>query len=177
MCGAAAREKEHGVSEHDSAIALVNALEAWGATHVVWLPCTETQHLHQGLARSRLCSVPVCREGEAIPVAIGLYAGGKKPVVVIQNTGFFESGDSIRGLAIPMHMPLPLVIGYRGYRRDAPMTDTAAIYLEPILKTWGITYYLIDPPDEGRIQAALQESWDKSCPVAVLLPEAGAVSR
>jgi hypothetical protein len=99
-----------------------------------------------------LVGIPVCREGEAVPIAAGLYAGGKRPVVFIQSTGFFESGDSIRGLAIPLGIPLPMVIGYRGYRKESPMTDTAAIYIEPILKVWGIKYHLVDPLDEGRFR-------------------------
>jgi hypothetical protein len=57
------------------------------------------------------------------------------------------------------------------------MTDTAAIYIEPILKAWGIKYYVVDPLDEERIQAAFQEAWDTSRPVAVLLPQAEAEGR
>ncbi len=173
----AAGAERRGMERPDGATTLVKALESWGATHIVWLPCTETQHLSQALSRSSLVSVPVCREGETIPIAAGLYAGGKKPVVAIQNTGFFESGDSIRGLAIPFQVPIPMVIGYRGYKKDGPMSDTAAIYLEPILKTWGIKYHLVDPPDEAAIKEALQEAWDTSRLVAILLPEAEAVSR
>lgn len=165
------RGKASRASPSDTASILVRALEAWGATHVIWLPSTETQHLHQALDGSRLTTVPVCREGEAIPIAAGLYTAGKKPVVVIQNTGFFESGDSVRGLALLLGIPLPMVIAYRGYRRNAPMTDTAAIYIEPILRTWGIRYHLAAPAEEGLIRAALQEAWDISGPVAVLLPE------
>ena len=41
--------------------------------------------------------------------------GGKKPVVLIQNTGMMESGDSIRGLALDINLPLVMLIGYRGW--------------------------------------------------------------
>ena len=169
--------KDQAVDRPDGALALIRAIESWGATHVVWLPTTESPRMHQALSASRLVGIPVCREGEAIPIAAGLYAGGKKPVVAVQNTGFLESGDSVRGLAIPLGIPLPIVIGYRGYKKDGPMTDTAAIYIEPILKAWGIKYYVVDPLDERRMQTAFQEAWDTSSPVAVLLPEAGGKSR
>ena len=172
-----AETKDRMVERPDGALALIRAIENWGATHLVWLPTTESPRMHQVLSDSRLVGIPVCREGEAIPIAAGLYAGGKKPVVAIQNTGFLESGDSVRGLAIPLGIPLPIVIGYRGYKKDGPMTDTAAIYIEPILKAWGIKYYVVDPLDEGRMQAAFQEAWDTSGPVAVLLPAAGGRSR
>jgi len=169
--------KDRMVERPDGALALIRAIESWGATHVIWLPSTESPRMHQALRDSRLVGIPVCREGEAIPIAAGLYAGGKKPVVAIQNTGFLESGDSVRGLAIPLGIPLPIVIAYRGYKKDGPMTDTAAIYIEPILKAWGIKYYLVNPLDERRIQAVLQEAWDTSSPVVVLLPEAEGRSR
>ena len=50
--------------------------------------------------------IPVCIEGEAMAVATGLWVGGAKPVVLIQNTGLFESGDSIRGINIDMAIPI-----------------------------------------------------------------------
>ncbi|MBI2916975.1 MAG: hypothetical protein HYY01_03190 [Chloroflexi bacterium] len=151
--------------------ALVAALEDCGATHVVSLPSTETSGLYEVLAQSRLRLVPVCREGEAIGIAAGLYCGGQKPVVMVQNTGFMESGDSVRGLAIPLRIPMPLYIGYRGYKPGGqPMTDTAGIYLEPILKAWGIKYYLVGPDgDIGLVHTGFQEAWETNRPVAVLL--------
>ena len=45
-------------------------------------------------------------EGETFAIAQGLLMGGKKPVVCIQNTGFFESGDSIRGIWIDLKLPI-----------------------------------------------------------------------
>ena len=39
---------------------------------------------------------------------------------------------------------LVTLIGYRGWRRDKPLTDSAAIYLEPVLDAWGIRHYMIE---------------------------------
>lgn len=150
--------------------ALVQALEDSGATHVISLPFTETQDFHEALSLSCLRLVPVCREGEAIAVAAGLYCGGQKPAVMVQNTGFFESGDSIRGIAIPLGIPVPLYIGYRGYKKKAPMTDTAGIYLEPILRAWEIKYYLLEHGgDMEVVRKGFKEAWETSRPIAVLI--------
>ena len=149
---------------------LVKALEGCGATHFISLPSTETKDLYEALSISKLRLIPVCREGESFGIAAGLYCGGQKPVSMIQNTGFMESGDSIRGLAIPLRIPMPLFIGYRGYQENFPMTDTAAIYLEPILKTWGISYYLLKSDDDlGLVKKGYEEAWSTSQPVAVLI--------
>ena len=46
--------------------------------------------------RGRTRVVRVCREGEAWEVAAGLHLGGATPIVMIQCTGLFESGDALR---------------------------------------------------------------------------------
>ena len=113
---------------------------------------------------------PVCREGEAIAVAVGLMLGGKEPVVVHQNTGFFESGDSVRSLALDLHLPLLLLIGYRGWKHGAPMTDSAAIFTEPILDAWGIKYYLVETDEDvEKISLGYKEARETQKTVVILL--------
>ena len=140
-------------------------------THVVWLPDTETNFLYKKLvADPSLSLVPICREGESMPVAAGLWIGGKKPVVVIQNTGLFESGDSIRGLALDINLPLVMVIGYRGWTRHGLTSDSAGRFTEPILHAWGINYYLIESDeDTDRLSLAFEEAEREQKPVACLI--------
>ena len=146
-----------------------------GATHVVWLPDSEMGFMYEALtdaqAAGKLQLVPVCREGEAIPVAFGLLLGGKRPIVLIQNTGFFEAGDSLRGQAIEFHLPILLMLGYRGWHPDpAQMEDTAGIYLEPVLRAFGVPYYLLDQPSAlPCISRAMAEAQERRGPVAVLI--------
>src|SRR5262245_47218047 len=75
---------------------IATALEAAGFTHLVWIPDTHLGTWESALRTSRLAPIRVCREGEAIGVAIGLMLGGSKPLVAIQCTGFFEAGDAVR---------------------------------------------------------------------------------
>ena len=76
---------------------LIDEFTKNGVTHVVCLPDSETNWLYLKLEEEpSLDLVPVCREGETMPIAAGLSIGGKRPIVLIQNTGMFESGDSIR---------------------------------------------------------------------------------
>ena len=114
--------------------------------------------------------VPVCREGESMAIAAGVWVGGQKPVVLIQNTGMFEAGDSIRGLGIDLEFPLVMMIGYRGWTRHGITKDSAARFTEPILHAYGINYYLIESNDDvGRISDAFQEAERTRKPVACLL--------
>lgn len=154
-----------------SAERVVRALKELGFTHVVWLPDSEANFMYQSLAADPdLALVQVCREAETMPIAVGLMIGGKQPVCLIQNTGFMESGDSLRGAVLDLKLPLLIMLGYRGWRGGEQMTDSAGIYLEPILQAWGISYHLIESDDDiERIAEAWSEAQRTSRPVAVLI--------
>lgn len=140
-------------------------------THLVWLPDSESRLLYDAVISDPYFHlVPVCREGEIIPIATGLFLGGVKPICMMQSTGFFEAGDSIRGMALELGLPLLLMVGYRGWKRNATLTDSAAIYLEPVLKAWGIKYYLVERDDDvDKIFLAQQEAISNSKPLAILV--------
>jgi len=151
--------------------AIINELKKNDVTHVVWLPDSETNFMYELLTgEPTLDLVPVCREGETMAIAAGLWVGGKKPVVLIQNTGIFESGDSIRGLGLDVHQPLVMLIGYRGWSRHGLTNDSAAKFIEHILHAWGINYYRIETDEDAdRISLALAEADRNQRPVAVLV--------
>lgn len=144
-----------------------------GVTHVVWLPDSETNWLYLLMKQEpSLTLVGVNREGLAFPAASGLYAGGKKPLILIQNTGMMESGDSLRGWALGMSVPVVLMIGYRGWTRHGVNSDTAATYIERFLNAFNVQYYLVEgDADAGRISTAFEEAQKTKRPVAVLVAD------
>ena len=150
---------------------IVAELKKNNFTHVVWLPDSETNFMYQLLTNEpSLDLIPVCREGETMAIAAGLWVGGKKPLVLIQNTGIYESGDSIRGLGLDVNQPLLMLIGYRGWSRHGVTPDSAAQYIEHILHAWGIKYYLVETDEDAdRISIAAEEAERKQQPVAVLI--------
>jgi sulfopyruvate decarboxylase TPP-binding subunit len=151
---------------------MVETLKRCGVTHLVWLPDTESGFLYQTLNDDPdIELVPVTREGETFAIALGLIVGGKKPVVCIQNTGLFESGDSVRGLWLDMKLPLMALIGYRGYEGGGPSKDSAATFLEPILKAWGIPYQIVegDADVEKVVPQLYKQATEGSQPSAVLI--------
>ena len=122
------------------------ALADLGITHVVWLPDSALGPWEAALTNSSaLRLVRVAREGEAWALAGGLLLGGARPLVMIQNTGLFESGDALRNMLFDLRLPLYAMIGYRSYLvPDSP--DSAKRFTEPILKAWGVDYVLLDQP-------------------------------
>jgi len=100
---------------------ILDELKECGVTHIVWIPDSEATFMYDAIvSEPSFTLVPVCREGECAGVATGLLLGGKQPVILHQNTGFFEAGDSLRGLGIDLRLPLVMMIGYRGYETNRP---------------------------------------------------------
>jgi sulfopyruvate decarboxylase subunit alpha len=142
-----------------------------GVTHVVWLPDSETNWLYLLMrAEPSLRLVGVSREGHACSVAAGLAAAGAKPLILIQNTGMLESGDSLRGWLLGLNVPVVLMVGYRGWTRHGVNTDTAATYTERFLMAFGLNYYLVESDaDATRIETAFEEAAQTNQPVVVLV--------
>src|SRR5258706_12446104 len=88
---------------------------ALGITHVITVPDSTIGAWERGIEDARIRIVRVCREGEAWTVAGGLHMGGAKPLVMIQCTGLFESGDALRNMLHEWKLPLYAMIGYRSY--------------------------------------------------------------
>jgi sulfopyruvate decarboxylase subunit alpha len=123
-------------------------LDELGITHAVTVPDSTIGQWQGAIVehgRTRL--IRVCREGEAWQVAAGLYLGGAKPIVMIQCTGLFESGDALRNAVHDWKLPLFSIIGYRSYlNQDTLPGDTCLVFTEPTLDAWKIDYRLLTEP-------------------------------
>jgi len=112
----------------------------------------------------------VSREGMAFSLAAGLWVGGKTPMILIQNTGMMESGDSLRGWTMDLAIPVVMMVGYRGWTRHGVTRDSAAVFTERFLNAFGINYYLVETSsDAPRISTAFEEAARTHRPVAVLV--------
>lgn len=131
---------------------IVKTLEELGITHVVWVPDSAIGPWEAALESSqRLKLVRVCREGEAWPLAAGLHLGGQTPLVMLQTTGLFESGDALRNVLFDLKLPIFALIGLRnGLVPES--RDSAKVFAEPILKAWGIDcVWLMTPDDKPKL--------------------------
>ncbi|MDH5759751.1 MAG: thiamine pyrophosphate-binding protein [Gemmatimonadota bacterium] len=136
----------------------MRVLTGAGTSHVVGIPDNSSAGLFDALAgHSAIALVRVSREGEAMAVAAGLWLGGARPLVVIQNTGLLESGDALRGTLARMAAPVPILVTARGYGKMSaaglipaprpprdllvrPDVDSVALLTEPTLDAWGIPF-------------------------------------
>jgi len=97
-------------------------LKQQGFNFFTGVPCTILKDIINFLTRDNsIIYVPATREEEAIGIATGAYLGGKKPVVLMQNTGFSNSIGAITSLVLLYKIPMLFVISWRGYKgKDAP---------------------------------------------------------
>jgi len=149
-------------------------LAALGVTHVVTVPDSTIGQWQEAIARrGETQLVRVCREGEAWQCAAGLHLGGAKPVVMIQCTGLFESGDAIRNALHDWKLPLFSFIGYRSYlNQDTLPGDTCLVFTEPILDAWKIDYRLLTTREQiGEIAEHYHACAKAARPGAILLAE------
>jgi len=172
-----------------SPTATLRTLVATGITHVVGLPDSISGPLFDAVSKHpAMRLVTVTREGEAFAIACGLWIGGAHPLVVIQNTGFLESGDSLRGTAQRMAAPIPVLITGRGYGKMAAAgltpddektpelltradVDTTALFTEPTLAAWGIPFARCageDDPAEALLET-IEEAREQDRPVALVV--------
>ena len=124
--------------------------EQLGITHVVTVPDSTVGQWQEAIeSRGSTRVVRVCREGEAWQVAAGLTLGGARPVVLIQCTGLFESGDALRNALHDWKLPIFSVIGYRSYLNQTTLPgDTCLVFTEPVLDAWQIDYRLVTDPSQ-----------------------------
>jgi sulfopyruvate decarboxylase TPP-binding subunit len=129
---------------------IVDVLRQMETTHVVALPDSTLGLWEDDLVAAGTPKlIRVCREGEAWAIAAGLYLAGARPIVMIQCTGLFESGDSLRNAIHDYKLPLFALIGYRSYLSQTMLpNDSARTYTEPIVRAWNIDFQLIDVPEK-----------------------------
>ncbi|MFO0816711.1 MAG: hypothetical protein U1A77_02140 [Pirellulales bacterium] len=152
------------------------AMRRAGVTHVVGVPDSVTA----GLFALPIADehgprvVTVCREGEAFAIAAGLWASGARPLVWIQSTGLFESGDSLRSVSAELQVPLDVVIGWRGHsgKLNAGHADTARDWLEPTLFAWRVNYRVAASAEASELEEWLRQDTDRLLDLrALLIPQ------
>lgn len=162
---------------------LAGELADRGITPALGIPDNASAAFFRRLAE-RMPVLTVTREGEAFALAAGLWIGGRRPLVLIQNTGLLESGDSLRGTAMRMRVPLLVLVTWRGHAtlggRDArpdaevlsrPDVDSVAVLTEGTLRAWGVSYDVLrEDGDLGKVGEAMSRAERLAAPVALLIP-------
>jgi len=102
--------------------AFVAALDAQGLDFFAGVPCSLIEDAIATLeTHDRLPWIATPREDVAVGLAAGAWLGGRRPAVLMQNSGLGTSLNALASLSLMYGLPALLVVTWRGYQgKDAP---------------------------------------------------------
>jgi sulfopyruvate decarboxylase subunit alpha len=154
-------------------VAFADALHEAGVDLVASLPDSRIAPLITAIAAdARFVHVDLTREDEGVGVCAGAWLGGRRPCLLIQNSGLLESVNDLVTLAIFSQLPLLLVVAYRGTLGEPHWYHgPVGRVTEPVLRALAIPYVVVD--DRAEVGRALADGLllaeTSAHPVAVLL--------
>jgi len=151
---------------------LLDILKKWGFNFFVGVPCSYLKGIIKTLEQdSEVTYVPAVREDTAVGLAVGAYLGGKKPIVLMQNSGLGVSLNAITSLTILYEIPLLMLITWRGYHeKNAPEHLLMGRVMLNLLDMIGVPYFILKPESiEIDLTNALTILDKSYTPVALIL--------
>jgi sulfopyruvate decarboxylase subunit alpha len=153
---------------------IVDEILNLGVTHIIVVPDTFQRTLIAKLTeRDSPKLVRVCTEDEAMGVNAGLYMGGQRPMMLIQNNGIYASINTMKAIALDAKVPTFIMVGQ--FLRDVTkrVEDNrvrAVRLLEPTLDTWGVPHYRLEGPNDlGVFREAYDRAQSDLGPACVLV--------
>jgi sulfopyruvate decarboxylase subunit alpha len=93
---------------------IVNILLDENINFIFSVPCIMLAGILKKLENTPITHIPVTREEEGVGIAAGVSLGGKKPALIMQNSGLGNSINALLSLTKLYGLPLPLIISQRG---------------------------------------------------------------
>ena len=148
-------------------------LERHGFDFFTGVPCSLIEDLIAVLEQgSRAPYLAAVREDAAVGVAAGAWFGGRRPVVLMQNSGLGTSLNALASLSLMYGLPALLVVTWRGFGgRDAPEHILTGEISPKLLELLGVPFRVlaVDSLDVDLAWAAAEMDARRS-PVALLVP-------
>ena len=155
----------------DSTQACVEALTSQGFNFFTGVADSLVASLILALEREDPAYIPAVREDAAIGLASGAFLSGRRPVVLMQNSGLGYCLNALTSLNLIYKIPLLLIVGWRGYLgKDAPEHLVMGEQCENLLKTIGIPVLV---PSQEEVAGAITKAnilmEKERIPVAILI--------
>ena len=157
----------------DSSEAVFDGLKDAGIDLIVSVPCVNLSKILNMIDEDEdIIHIPVTREEEGIGICAGAYLGGKKPAILMQNSGLGNSINALKSLTELYEMPLLMIMSHRGTEGESicgqvPMGESTPLILE------AIDFQFFKPGTPEGAYEDILNAWDLSVeegkPVSVLL--------
>lgn len=154
--------------------AVYQGIKDAGIDFIVSVPCINLKELIPMVDRDPdIIHVPVTREEEGVGVCAGAYMGGRRPAMLMQNSGLGNSINALASLNLLYGIPLVMIMSHRGVEGEPICAQVPMGELTPkLLETLGISYLLpasrMDAAE--KVQAAWKSALEEMKPSALLLP-------
>ena len=148
-------------------------LETQGYDFFTGVPCSMISGLIATLeTHPRLPYVPAVREDVAVGLAAGAWLAGRRPMVLMQNSGLGTSLNALVSLSLMYRLPALLLVTWRGHAgQDAPEHLLMGEISPGLLEMIRIPHRVLSATTiADDIAWGRSESERLSQPVALLLP-------
>lgn len=155
--------------------AIIDAIKVSGVEFVVSVPDIVTSEgLLRPLAQDKqLPLIRVCKEDEGVSICAALAVCGKRALLLIQNTGLFDSINALRAIGVEYRQPVCMMVGLQGKEPDLLPAQSAKYsvrIVEPMLDVMGIPRHLLQgAADIAKIKPAIDKAYADSFPVVMLI--------
>jgi sulfopyruvate decarboxylase subunit alpha len=153
-------------------LAVYRGLKRAGIDFAASVPCINLQQLlHQVEDDREIIHIPVTREEEGVGLCAGAWMGGRKPALIMQNSGLGNSINALASLDYLYDIPLLMIISHRGCEGETIAGQVPMGSLTPkLLDAMEIPFF---SPKPAGAEETVAQAWSLAAsrkrPVAVLL--------
>ena len=125
-----------------------NHLKALGFEFYTGVPCSFLKNLIN-YSINECNYIAAANEGDAVAIAAGAYLGGRKPVVLMQNSGLTNAISPLTSLTYPFKIPVLGFVSLRGEPglHDEPQHELMGEITEKMLDLMQIKWEFLSPID------------------------------
>jgi sulfopyruvate decarboxylase subunit alpha len=117
--------------------------------------------------------VPVCKEDEGVSICAALSYCNKRAALLIQHTGFLDSINAIRCIAMEYQLPIVMIVGLQGMEPDRAPLNSGKLgirILEPICAAMGLSYKVLTGESHAAlVSESIDWAYENSQPIALLI--------
>ena len=154
---------------------ILEAIKASGVEFIVSVPDIVTSEGLLRLVRSdtNVRHIPLCKEDEGISICTALSYCGKRSLLMMQQTGMYDSVNSMRAIAAGYGHPVCMLVGLQGAEPHVPPRESDKHIVrvaEPVVDALEIDRQLLSfGGDVAKIKPAIDNAYETSRPVVIFV--------
>jgi sulfopyruvate decarboxylase subunit alpha len=150
---------------------IVDCLQAASVDIVLSLPCNMLSGVLDAIDGRSILRIPVCREEEGVGIAAGAALAGKRPLLLMQNSGLGNCINALASLTGFYRLPLFLLMSHRGGPGEQIAAQVPMGQVVPrLLESLGIAHIRVEtPPDFDGLLSFMRQTYENSAVGAALL--------